>query len=111
MKEFGWTIEYTLSLTYPVFLDLCDLIKRVRYDSAVDEFFTPYVAGKYGGKNSKFLFDGRGSMYLNDTTQKYATKDEDITLEMIEKANEKLRQKINRNNKKLADAVSGCNSK
>ena len=66
MKEFGWSIEYTLSLSFPVFLDLFDLIRRVRFDAAIDEFFTSYGAAKYGGKCSKTLFDGRGSIVLTD---------------------------------------------
>lgn len=105
MKEFGWTIEYTLSLTYPVFLDLLDLIYRVRCDSAIDEFFNPYAAAKYGGKFSKHLFDGRGSFYLKDTYNA-EVKQEEVTPEMIERANQKLREKIDRHNKKLASAVS-----
>jgi len=63
MKEFGWTIEYTLDLTYPVFIELFGLIRRVRADSAIDEFFHPYTAGKYGGDCQKTLFRMRGDFY------------------------------------------------
>lgn len=91
MKEFSWTIEYTLNLTYPVFLGLTDMLHRIRLDSAVDEFYTPYGAAKYGGKCSKALFDGRGSFYLGNVKKKHF-ENEEVTPEMIEKANEKLRK-------------------
>jgi hypothetical protein len=99
MREFGWTIEYTLSLSYPVFFELINLVRRVRLDAAVDEMFTPYAAAKYGGKCSKALFDGRGSMYIG--TEKKHFVHEDITPDMIEKANQRL-QKIISDRKKQA---------
>ena len=52
MREFGWTIEYTLNLTFPVFLELSLMLRRIRCDSAIDEFYTPYAAVKLGGKCS-----------------------------------------------------------
>ena len=100
MREFGWSIEYTLSLPYPVFFELFGLIRRVRLDSAIDEMYTPYAAAKYGGKCSKTLFDGRGSMYLNSDKSKTFAHEE-ITPEMIDKANQKL-QKIIADRKKQA---------
>lgn len=100
MREFGWTIEYTLSLTYPVFFDLFNLIRRVRLDAAIDEHYTPYAAAKYGGKCSKALFDGRGSMYLGKSDNKTFAHEE-ITPDMIEKANQRL-QKIIADRKKQA---------
>lgn len=90
MKEFGWTIEYTLSLSFPVFLDLFELIRRVRFDAAIDEFFTPYGAAKYGGNCSKRLFNGRGSIVLTDGA-KPTRRVEEVTPEMVERANKKLR--------------------
>ena len=92
MKEFGWTIEYTLNLTYPVFVSLFALIRRVRLDAAVDEFYTPYGAAKFGGKCSKILFNGRGSIFVGEKQKTF--EHEEITPEMIEKANEKLRKII-----------------
>ena len=106
MKEFGWSIEYTLSLTFPVFLNLFDLIRRVRFDAAIDEFFTPYGAAKYGGKCSKTLFDGRGSIMLSDKPTP-ARNTEEITPEMIERANSKLRRLMAERAGALADAATG----
>ncbi|MGE4300814.1 MAG: hypothetical protein AB7F40_04335 [Victivallaceae bacterium] len=66
MAAFGWTIEYTLSLPWPVFMSMFGLIRRVRMDNAIDSMYTPYCAAKYGGTASRFLFDGRGSYHLED---------------------------------------------
>lgn len=107
MKEFGWSIEYTLSLSFPVFLDLFDLIRRVRFDAAIDEFFTPYGAAKYGGKCSKTLFDGRGSIVLTDGESSPFGSTEEVTPEMIERANQKLRRLMEEREKKLAKAAAG----
>lgn len=100
MKEFGWTIEYTLNLTYPVFLNLFSLIRRIRFDAAIDQVYTPYAAAKYGGKTSQHLFDGRGSFTLKNEAQT-----EKVTPEMIERANEKLRKIIAEREKKLLKTV------
>lgn len=101
MKEFGWTIEYVLSLTYPVFLYLFTLIKRCRYDAAVDEFYTPYAAVKFGGKASKHLFSVRGDVFVgaNEAVASY-------TPEMVKKAEEKLRKIIESRQKNLEKAIS-----
>lgn len=66
MKEFGWTIEYTLNLTYPVFVNLFGLVKRVRADSAIDEFYYPYLAAKWGEGCREALFSLRGDIFLPD---------------------------------------------
>lgn len=68
MKEFGWTIDYVLSLSFPVFFELFGLIRRVRCDSAIDEVYLPYAAAKYGGKCQRNLFDGRGSFFLSSSS-------------------------------------------
>lgn len=104
MKEFGWTIEYTLNLTYPVFLNLFSLIRRIRFDAAIDQVYTPYAAAKYGGKTSQHLFDGRGSFTLKSEAQT-----EKVTPEMIERANEKLRKIIAEREKKLLKAAQKSN--
>lgn len=104
MKEFGWSIEYTLSLTYPVFISLFGLIRQTRFDAAIDEFYTPYAAAKYGGKCHKFLFDGRGEFIINGS-KKFAVSDEEITPEMIERANARLKAEIEKHTKKLAEAA------
>ena len=106
MKEFGWTIEYTLSLSYPVFCSLFELIKQVRYDSAIDEFYTPYAAAKYGGKCHKFLFDGRGDFFVNEKKDKKSNcSDEEITAEMIERANIRLKEELAKHNRRLAESA------
>ena len=104
MKEFGWTIEYTLSLSFPVFISLYGLIRQTRYDAAIDEFYTPYAAAKYGGKCHKFLFDGRGGFTVNGST-KIEASDEEITPEMIERANARLKAEIEKHARKLATAA------
>lgn len=89
MKEFSWSIEYVMSLTFPVFFNLFGLIRRIRMDSAIDEFYIPYAAVKFGGKCARNLFDGRGSITLSDHGDKSGAHE--ITEEMIRKANRKLR--------------------
>ena len=66
MREFGWTIVYTLSLSFPVFLELFGLIRRVRYDAAIDEFYLPYAAAKAGGRSAKRLFKGVGDVIAGE---------------------------------------------
>ncbi len=102
MKEFGWTIEYTLSLSFPQFFDLFGLIKRIRYDAAIDEFYSPYAAVKFGGKCSKHLFNGRGSIMLDNSD---APKASDYTPEMVKKANRKLKKLMRTRNAALAKAA------
>ena len=109
MKEFGWTIEYTLSLTFPVFLDLFELIRRVRLDAAVEEFFIPYGAAKYGGKCSKTLFDGRGGVILSDSP-KPKRNTEEVTQEMIERANQRLRRLMAERAEAVAKAAANKKS-
>lgn len=89
MKEFGWTIEYTLSLTFPVFFDLFGLIRRVRLDAAVEEFYIPYGAVKFGGKCARHLFEGKGSVILSDSSEK--PEQQMVTDDMVRKAQRKLR--------------------
>ena len=99
MKEFGWTIEYTLNLSFPIFCDLISLIRRVRADSAIDEFFTPYAAVKFGGKISKQLFSDRGSFYLETNEEKEYSPEE------IENATKKLQAIITNRQKKLENII------
>ena len=103
MKEFGWTIEYTLSLSFPVFLDLFTLIRRVRCDAAIDEFFTPYGAAKYGGKCYKALFDGRGSIMLTDPSD--SSVSHKVTREMTKRASLRLRKMIADRDAELVNAA------
>ncbi len=97
MREFGWSIEYVLSLSYPVFMSLFGLIRRIRFDSAIDEFFTPYAAAKYGGKCSKHLFAGRGSFLLKNTENDAAG----VTEEMTHRAIQRLRRQMDERRKQL----------
>ena len=101
MKEFGWSIEYVLNLTYPVFLELFHLIKRCRYDAAVDEFYTPYAAVKFGGKASNSLFSIRGDIFLTPYSE-----EADYSPEAIKKAEEKMRKIIEKRQRALEKAIS-----
>ena len=103
MKEFGWTIEYTLSLTFPVFLELSLLLRRIRCDSAIDEFYMPYAAVKLGGKCSKRLFEGRGSFMLDGGPGASAGE---TSPEQVNKALEKLRRAMEERNKRMVRAVT-----
>ena len=109
MREFGWTIEYTLSLSFPVFLDLFDLIRRVRYDAAIDGVFMPYSAAKFGGKCSKALFDGRGSVIMGK--DKPIRNPEKITKAIIKRTDEKMRRIIAEREAAMAKAASGSMAK
>ena len=100
MREFGWSIEYVLSLTFPVFFDLFGLIRRIRMDAAIDEFYTPYGAVKFGGKCAKNLFNGRGSILLSDPSD--IRKHDDVTRSMILRANRKLRALMKQRQEALA---------
>lgn len=97
MREFGWTIDYVLGLTFPVFFDLFGLIRRIRMDAAIDEFYTPYAAVKLGGKYADNLFGERGSVIITDD---YSITHE-ITAEELENANRKLLAIINAQQNKL----------
>ena len=67
MRTFGWTIGYTLSLSGPQFIALVGLATRARKDEAIDTIYSGYAAAKYGGKCSDALFNGRGSLFLEDS--------------------------------------------
>ena len=101
MREFGWTIEYTLNLTFPQFLDLFGLVKRCRMDAAFDEFYIPYSAVKYDGDASKHLFKFKGDYYLHETIFEPT-----YTPEMLERATQLLKKRIERNRKKMEKSIS-----
>lgn len=113
MYTFGWTIEYTLALPFPVFLNLFVLIRRVRFDAAIDEFYTPYGAAKYGGKCAKTLFEGRGPLMLTENAAKASSaagrKPEKVTQSMIRAAMKKALAIAARNEAKLAEAAGKAN--
>lgn len=102
MKEFGWSIEYVLSLSFPIFFDLFGLIKRARADAAIDEFYTPYAAVKFGGKCGNHLFNSRGSIMLDNPDK---PKPRDCTPEMVKKANRKLKALIRARQAALTQAA------
>ena len=102
MREFGWSIEYVLSLTFPVFFDLFGLIRRVRMDAAIDEFYTPYGAVKFGGKCATHLFDGRGSVTLTESEK----NTQEVTEAMIRRANRKLRKLMKQRQEALGKAAT-----
>lgn len=102
MREFGWTIEYTLNLTFPVFLELSLMLRRIRCDSAIDEFYTPYAAVKLGGKCSKRLFEGRGSFLLDGVTG--ASSGEESP-EQVSRALEKLRKIMEKRRSEIKGAA------
>ncbi|MDD4817296.1 MAG: hypothetical protein PHI85_04935 [Victivallaceae bacterium] len=89
MREFGWSIEYVLGLSYPVFSGLFGLIRRARLDASVDDVFIPYSAAKYGGKCLKLMLDGRGSFLLSDTG---GADVQPVTPRMEKRAMQKLRE-------------------
>lgn len=94
-----------LSLSFPVFFDLFGLIRRVRMDAAIDEFYTPYGAVKFGGKCAAHLFEGRGSVTLADEGEKPARQE--VTEAMIRKANRKLRALMKKRRQELEEAATG----
>lgn len=96
MKEFGWSIEYTLNLTYPVFFNLYDLICRVRLDSAYEQFYVPYSALKVGKEPAKSLFNAKDSFFIDDSVR---VTPKEYTPDMLEKTNQRLRERIERHRK------------
>lgn len=107
MKEFGWTIEYTLALTFPVFLDLFGLIRRARLDDAIDSFYTPYAAAKYGKECSKELFKGRGDLFLSDDgADAGSAGGPGYTKEQLARANRKLNRIIKKYDSAMIETAS-----
>ncbi len=101
MREFGWKIEYTLSLSFPVFLELFGLIRRVRYDAAIDEFYLPYAAAKAGGRSAKRLFKGVGDVMIPEE----GIADGEPSLEQVQRASRKLEQIIAERQERLRQAA------
>lgn len=101
MKEFGWTIDYVLSISYPVFFYLTSELRRVRSDHAIDAFFLPYGAAKFGGKCSRELFRAAGSFFLND-----GEDDPDaLDPEAVEAARNRLQAINDEHSRRLAEAA------
>lgn len=105
MREFGWTIEYTLNLSYPVFFELFTLISRVRADAAIDGVYIPYVAAKCGRGLKKHLFDTRGSFFLGGGGRAAAPK---CTKRQVATAVERLQAIIDARETALAERAGGC---
>ena len=101
MHEFGWEIDYVLSLSFPVFLYLTSIIKRVRADYAIDTFFTAYVAAKSGRASVDILYRTAGSFFLDVSP---AVSREPITPETIKTAEDRMQKIIAAQERKLAEA-------
>lgn len=102
MREFGWDIHYVTSLSFPVFLYLTTIIKRIRADNAVDSVFTPYVAAKTGKTAAESLFRSAGTFYL-DTVP--AESQEEITPELLQLAEDRMDRIIAAREQQLAEAA------
>ena len=102
MHEFGWDISYVTSLSFPVFLYLTTIIKRIRADNAVDSFFTPYVAAKAGKTAAKSLFNAAGSFFLEPKLPPM----KEVTPEMIKEAEERMAKFIAKREQQLANAAA-----
>ena len=106
MREFGWYIEYTLGLSFPVFVDLFELIRKARADAAIDGVYLPYAAAKYGGKASKRLHELADCLYLDAAKKKAPSVV--VTKRQIDKSARQFQAYIDAMNSKLASAASGC---
>ncbi len=102
MREFTWTIDYTLSLPFPVFLYLTSIIKRIRADNAIDTVFIPYVAAKAGKKSVDDLFRTANGFFL-DPPQ--VTIQEVITPEIMKAAEERMARIIATQEEALRNAA------
>ncbi len=103
MREFSWDIEYTLSLSFPVFLYLTSIIKRIRADNAIDSVFSPYVAAKAGKSAVDTLFQTAGSFFLDESPEKNL---EEITPDKLKAAEERMARIIAARERQLQDAAS-----
>ncbi len=103
MREFSWDIEYTLSLSFPVFLYLTSIIKRIRTDNAIDSVFSPYVAAKAGKSAVDSLYKSAGSFFLETAPD---TSTEEITPEKLKAAEERMARIIAARERQLRDAAS-----
>ena len=102
MREFSWDIEYVTSLSFPVFLYLTSIIKRIRADNAIDTFFTAYVAAKTGKSAVDNLFKTAGSFFLDSPHQGNA---EPITPEKLKAAEERMERIIASQEEALRNAA------
>lgn len=76
------------------------MLKSVRYDQAIDEFYMPYAAAKYGGKCTKALFK-TASCFIDDNTATNNVYEVEYDQELIKQANAKLQAHINAHNQKI----------
>lgn len=65
-------------------MGLSAMIRRIRADHAIDEFYMPYAAAKCGKECSNSLFSLRGTMFIEDNTVP------SFTDEQLEKARQRL---------------------
>lgn len=78
MSHFKWTIEYTLSLTLPVFMYLLHNLTHLRTDHAIDSFFSAYAAAKYGKESFERFMQKAGSFTVNEEVRLYIPTSEDF---------------------------------
>lgn len=78
MSHFKWTIEYTLSLTLPVFMYLLHNLTHLRTDHALDSFFSAYSAAKYGKESFERFMQKTGSFTVNEEVRLYIPTSEDF---------------------------------
>lgn len=86
-----------MSLTYPVFVGLSIMIKRIRADKAIDEFYKPYAAVKFGKDCYDTMIESRGNIFLEAPDAAKLS----YTPEQLEKAKATMRR-INEERKKAA---------
>ena len=108
MLAFGWTIEYTLALSFPQFVGMIDLARRARADAAINGFYVPYIAAKFGGDASRELFSTRGSLFLEDIDSDKVY--ESYTEEQLEEANRRMLEIIQRKEQAVSEIVEGVQS-
>lgn len=101
MLAFGWDIEYVTSLSFPVFLYLTGILKRVRTEYAIDSFFAPYVAAKAGKSAVDNLYKTAGSFYIEKPVYQ-----EPVTPENLKLAHERLDRMIAAREQQLANAAA-----
>ncbi len=90
-----------MNLNYTLFMGLYSMISRLRADKAIDEFFTPYIAAKYGKECSDSLFKTRGSIFKEPEPQ-----DLNYTEEQVQNARKILENIIRKREKEAAKILS-----
>lgn len=90
-----------MNLSFPVFLYLTTILKRIRADYAIDTVFSPYVAAKCGKKAVDDLFKTAGTFFIEKTVD----YDQEIDPEALKAAQERLKRIIAAKENSLRKAV------